>query len=52
MKRDAVKDNTNFFMGKNLEGGKVDLAGGKVQDLFDEEGLFEEIKAEGNIILD
>ena len=52
MKCDAVQDNANFFMGKNLEGGEVDLAGGEVQDLFDDDGLFEEIKAEGNVILD
>ena len=52
MKKDSATDNTNFVVGKNLEKGGKEIDMNEVQDLFDDEGLFEEIKAEGNIILD
>ena len=52
--KEVALDNTNFFMGKNLEGTgnneAIDLD--NVQDLFDEDGLFDEVKNEGNIVLD
>lgn len=51
--KDSALDNTNFVVGKNLEGkGRVGVDMNNVVDLFDDEGMFEEIKREGNIILD
>jgi len=50
--QDAAQDTNNFFIGKNLEGGKstIDLTG--VKDLYDDDAIFEEMKAEGNIFLE
>ena len=50
--KDCALDNTNFFIGKNLEGNKDGIDLSNVQDLFDEDEIFEEIKNEGNVILD
>ena len=50
---DSAKDNTNFYVGKNLESENakgIDMS--QVQDLFDNDEIFEEIKAEGNVVLD
>ena len=52
MKKDAAKDSSNFIVGKNLEQGGVEFDMNEVEDLYDEDELFEEIKQEGNIILD
>jgi glycerophosphoryl diester phosphodiesterase len=52
--KEAAFDNTNFFIGKNLEakgdGGIIDVS--NAQDLFDDDALFEEIKREGNIVIE
>ena len=52
--KEAALDNTNFFMGKNMEGTVnnevIDMD--NVRDLFDEDEIFEEVKREGNIVLD
>ncbi len=49
---DAAADSSNFFIGKNLEGdnGKIDLSG--IKDLYDDDQILEEMKAEGNILLE
>jgi len=39
-------------MGKNLEGSGKSFAMSEVHDLIDEEGLFQQMKEEGNIIMD
>jgi len=51
--KEAAKDSNNFFVGKNLEGGEDDKVDyDNVQDLFDEDAEFEEMKKSGNIVLD
>ena len=50
--KEAAMDNTNFTVGKNMEQGGAGIDMSNVQDLFDDDGIFEEIKAEGNIVLD
>ena len=52
--QDVLQDKANFYMSKNLEESKGDgvVAWDNVQDLCDEDGVFEEIKQEGNIIFD
>ena len=49
---DAAADSSNFFIGKNLEGekGKIDLSG--IKDLYDDDQILEEMKQEGNILLE
>ena len=52
--QDAIRDSKQFFMGKNLEAGNKDanLDWGEVKDLVDEDAMFEQMRQEGNIILD
>jgi len=52
MKADATMDKKNFFVGKNLEEGGAEVDMDDVEDLYDDECIFEEMKQEGNIILD
>ena len=53
--QDSNKDTQNFYVGKGLADGDKGQSGVKwdnVQDLFDEDGVFEEMKQEGNILFD
>jgi len=50
--KEIATDNSNFTVGKNLEQGGNGINMSNVQDMFDDDAIFEEIKAEGNIILD
>ena len=50
--KEAALDNTNFYVGKNLEKGAGDIDWDNVEDLYDDDNIFEEIKQEGDIILD
>ena len=49
---DAAQDSSNFFIGKNLEGekGKIDMSG--IKDLYDDDQILEDMKLEGNILLE
>jgi len=39
--KDAAQDSNNFFMGKNLEGGKATIEMKGIKDLYDDDAIFE-----------
>ena len=50
--KEATKDHSKFSVGRNLEAGGEDVNMDDVEDLYDDEVIFEEMKQEGNILLD
>ena len=50
--KDTLNDQSNFIMGKNLEGNNAQIDLSQIKDLNNEDELFEQMNAEGNIIMD
>ena len=50
--KDALNDNKNFSIGRNLEGDGEAIDLSKIKDLGNEDELFAQMNAEGNIVMD
>lgn len=48
----AAKDGEEFKVGKNLEGKNVEIDWSKVQDLYDEDMILEEIEEADDLVID
>lgn len=50
--KDALNDNKNFSIGRNLEGDGEAIDLSKIKDLGNEDELFAQMNEEGNIVMD